>query len=105
MDKYSPADAKFTTIADFQSDGTGDQINFRFGSFVKSETFQRITFTPEFPHDGEIAVLVTSFWSGQNAEVGHVETLQEVNRFFFVIGSENTARNYFVNWMAMQIKP
>lgn len=46
-------------------------------------------------------VLLTSFWQGEHAIVGNIETLDDTARSEAKVVSNNQASNYFVNYLAM----
>ena len=50
-------------------------------------------------------VVISPFWDGQRAEVGHAETLDRVQADRFVVASSNAAANYFVCWFAFGRAP
>ena len=71
------------------------------GIALKSKTGSlRIRFNKNFTKAP--TVVVSSFWKGQNSQVGHVETIDSVNRNGFTVVSNNAADNYYVSWIAVQ---
>lgn len=79
----------------------GQQAVIDAGSALKNRTGElRIRFNRRFSRTP--IVVVSPFWRGQNAQVGHIETITEVNTNGFTVVSDNAANNYFVNWIAIQ---
>jgi hypothetical protein len=71
----------------------------QYGRKVKNVSGTMDIMFPQ-PFSGNPTVVVTSFWEG-GSQVGHAETITNVDNTKFTVNSGNTAPNYFVSWIAM----
>ncbi len=91
-----------TTLAaeSFHHEARGADLHVEWGIVNKpKEGSLTVKFKNRF--DDPPVVQLTPFWDGQGAEVGHVETLEQVTHGEFKLVSGNAADNYFVSWVAI----
>jgi hypothetical protein len=79
-------------------------MKIEHGRFLKDDgvTSVKVDFTAPFQDVPN--VVLTSHWNGQHAEVGHVETIDEITTSHFKVVSGNGADNYYVQWIAVAEK-
>jgi len=75
----------------------------QYGIAPKTAASQSVAFAT--PFGAPPNVVISPFWDGQNAEVGHAETLERVAADRFELISNNAAGNYFVCWVALGRAP
>jgi hypothetical protein len=97
------AEARATTTfaaESFHHEARGADLHVEWG-IVKKTQDGALTVKFKNRFDDPPVVQLTSYWDGQGAEVGHVETLDHVNHGEFRLVSANQADNYFVSWVAI----
>ncbi len=77
----------------------GAKFDIQFGFFKKTTPFVEVNFDRVF--DDIPIVILQPYWFHAGQEVKHVETLQGVARTHFRVGSDNSAGNYYVYWIAI----
>jgi hypothetical protein len=84
----------------FHHEGRGDAVHVEWG-IVNKPNVGALTVTFKNKFADPPVVLLTPYWDGQGAEVGHVETLEKVTHSEFKLVSDNAAENYYVSWVAI----
>jgi hypothetical protein len=77
-----------------------DGLTIEAGRALKASA-GRLTILFSTPFIEQPQVIVSPFWEGQNAEVGHDETISVIDNQSFTVVSGNAAPNYFVNYIAV----
>ena len=80
-----------------------DDFLLQYGIAAKTAVSETVEFARPFA--GAPNVVISPFWDGQRAEVGHAETLERVQPTHFTVTSNNAASNYFVCWLALGRAP